>query len=175
MIPQTGLGRFFFILHIALILAQWLVPLAALPNLPEQIPVHFNFQGQADRFASKSSWELWFSPIVATVLGVFTMILLCYPRLFNVPRKQEIAALPEPQSVVVYVLMREMMLAIFVIVQALMLTVIWLIVSFATATHAPFPWPLLVSFMVAPLAVATVYLVRISRALDAAKREAGKV
>lgn len=173
MIPQTGIGRFLFFLHIALIAAQWLVPLAAMPSLPETIPVHFNFQGQPDRFASKSGWELWFSPVAATVLGVFMMILLRYPRLFNVPRKREIAALPEPQRGIVYDLMREMMLAIAVIVQALMLTVIWLMVSFATATYAPFPWPLLVAFVVAPLGITIVYLVRISHALDDAKREVG--
>ncbi len=173
MIPQTGIGRFLFFFHIALIVAQWLVPLAALPTLPDQIPVHFDFQGQPDRFASSSGWELWFSPMVGTLLGVLTIVLLRFPRLFNVPRRAEIAALPEAQRETVYDLMREMMLAIFVVVQALLLTVIWLIVSFATASYAPFPWFLLVGFVIAPLAVTIVYLVRIARALDAAKREAG--
>lgn len=173
MIPQTGIGRFLFFFHIALIAAQWLVPLAAMSSLPDTIPVHFDFRGDPDRFASKTSWELWFSPIVATFLGSLGIVLLHFPGTYNVPRRAEIAALPEKQRAHLHDLLREMLLAIFTVVQALMLAVIILIIAFATATSAPFPWLLLIGFLCAPLAVMIVYLVRIPRAVDAAKREAG--
>lgn len=173
MIPQNGIGRFLFFLHIALIAAQWLVPLAAMSTLPETIPVHFDFLGNPDRFASKTSWELWFSPIVSTFLGVLGIALLHFPGTYNVPRRTEIAALPQAQRAHLHDLLREMLLAIFTVVQALMLAVIILIIAFATATSAPFPWLLLIGFVCAPLLVTIVYLVRIPRAVDDAKRVAG--
>lgn len=173
MIPQTGIGRFLFFFHIALIAAQWLVPLAAMSSLPEQIPIHFDFAGNPDGYGSRAT--VWLTPIIATFLGFLAIVLLRYPSSFNVPGRADIAALPEKQRLPIHDLMREMLLAIFVVVQMIMLSVTGLIIAFVTAKTFTFPSYLILSFVVTPLAVVIVYLVRVSRALDRAKRETGVI
>lgn len=171
MIPQTGIGRFLFFLHIALIAAQWLVPLAAMSSLPEEIPIHFDFSGNPDGYGARAT--LWLLPVIATFLGFLAIVLLQYPSSFNVPGRADIAALPEKQRLPIHDLMREMLLAIFVVVQVICLSVTGLIIASVHAENFAFPTNLILSFVVAPLAVVIMYLVRVSRALDRAKREAG--
>ena len=172
MIPQTGLGRILFFLHLALIIAQWILPLSAMSSLPDQVPVHFDLAGNPDRFASKTSWEMWFGSIIGTFLGALVIVLMRFPGAYNVPRKAEIAALPTTQRERIHDLMREMLLAIFTIVQVLVLALVATIFALASATTMKMPWVLIVAFMAAPLAVGIIYLVRISSAVDVAKREA---
>lgn len=173
MIPQTGIGRFLFFFHIALIAAQWLVPLAAMSSLPEEIPIHFDLSGNPDGYGSRAT--LWLLPVIATFLGFLAIALLQYPSSFNVPGRADIAALPEKQRFPIHDLMREMLLAIFVVVQIIMLSVTGLIIAFVGAKTFPFPTYLILSFVVMPLVIVIVYLIRVSRALDRAKREAGIV
>lgn len=171
MIPQTGIGRFFFFLHIAMIAAQWVLPLAMMSSLPDQVPVHFDLAGNPDRFASKSSWEMWFGSIIGTFLGILVIVLMRFPGAYNVPRKAEIAALPTTQRERIHDLMREMLLAIFTVVQMLMLAMLATTFAIASSTPMKMPWVLIVAFLAVPMAVVIVYLVRISRAVDDAKRE----
>jgi uncharacterized membrane protein len=173
MIPQTGTGRILFFLHLALILAQWLLPLAAISSLPDQVPVHFDMSGNPDRYASKNSWEMWFGGYVGTFLGVLVLGLLKIPGSYNMPRKAEIALLPLRQRERLHDLMREMLLALFCTVQALVLTMVALIFAFAGATTFKFPWILIVAFILLPMLVLLLYVWRVSRAVDRAKREVG--
>jgi uncharacterized membrane protein len=173
MIPQAVIGRFLFFLHIALIIAQWVLPLAMMSSLPDQVPVHFDLAGNPDRFASKTSWEMWLGSSIGTVLGMIVIVLMRFPGAYNVPRKAEIAALPATQRERMHDIMREMLLAIFTVVQILMLAMIATIFAIASSTPMKMPWVLIVAFLAVPMVVVIVYLVRISRAVDDAKREAG--
>ncbi len=173
MIPQTGIGRFLFFFLIALTAAQWLLPLAVMSSLPERVPIHFDLQGNPDRYTSRTSWELWFGAIIGTFLGVLVIALMKFPGAYNVPWKAEIAALPEPQRHRLHDLMREMLLGIFVAVQGMMLAMVALIFSLADERNVKMPWFIIIAFLVVPLAIMAAYLVRISRALDRAKCEAG--
>lgn len=173
MVPQTATGRVLFYLLIFLVLGQWLLPLAFCDSLPNRVPVHFDLAGNPDRFAEKSGWELWVGPMAGTFMGILTLIALRFPIVWSIPRKDEIDSLPPLPRSRLYDLVREMILAIFVFVQAMFLTITWMTISFAKATTPAFPWALILTYVLAPLAVVMVYLVRISRALDDAKREAG--
>lgn len=53
------------------------------PSLPDQIPTHFNFQGQADGFGAKMS--IWF--LVALCGGLWAMVTFLghFPRTWNIP------------------------------------------------------------------------------------------
>lgn len=173
MIPQTGTARILFYLLVVLVLAQWLIPLAAYQSLPDRVPVHFDMAGNPDRWASKTGWELWIGPIIATFMAALAIVLLRFPQAFNVPRKAEIAALPPEPRARLHDLMREMILAIFVCVLLLMLAINAMVLRLATSSGGSPSFALIILAMVVPLAVVLVYMVRITRAADEAKREAG--
>jgi hypothetical protein len=112
--------------------------------------------------------------VIATFLGGMVIALMYYPSSYSVPRRAEIAILPEAQRARIHDLMREMLLAIFAVVQVIMLSLIGIIIAAARATTIPLPAYLLLAFVVAPLLVTFVYLSRISRAVDDAKHEMGR-
>ncbi|MFM7155934.1 MAG: DUF1648 domain-containing protein [Bacteroidota bacterium] len=65
-----------------------IIPLAGLalaivryPELPEQIPVHFNGKGVADGYGSR--WTIFMLPAISMVMSVGLMILARYPHQFN--------------------------------------------------------------------------------------------
>ena len=52
-------------------------------NLPEKIPIHFDFSGKADRFGGKVN--IFVLPIIASVLYIGLTILNKFPNIFNYP------------------------------------------------------------------------------------------
>lgn len=50
-------------------------------QLPERIPIHFNFAGQADGFGHKNN--LLFLPIIPIILYLGLTLLTKYPHIFN--------------------------------------------------------------------------------------------
>ena len=76
---------------------DWLLELAALgtllsmygivvslwPELPEQIPRHFNAAGDPNRWGAKAG--IWTLPIIAAVMYTALTILSGFPQRFNVP------------------------------------------------------------------------------------------
>ncbi|HUU46540.1 MAG TPA: DUF1648 domain-containing protein [Acidobacteriota bacterium] len=173
MFPREGAARWLVILHLVLLMAIWLVPLAAWQELPDQVPVHFDAKGNPDRHASKSSLSFWLMPIVATVMGILFFVALRFPQVYNHPRKNDVKALPPKMREPVYDILREMMLAIALCIDAIMLYVVWLIVAAARSGGMDLYWPVFAVFMVAPLAVALYYLRRIGRMVDELKARAG--
>lgn len=63
----------------------WIYPLQLYASLPEQIPTHFGFNGNADDYGHKQSILLL--PIIATVINIGMSVLSHYPELFNYPNK----------------------------------------------------------------------------------------
>jgi uncharacterized membrane protein len=174
MIPQSGLGRSLFFLLIALTIGLWLLPLAFYDALPERVPVHFDLSGNPDRWAERGGWEMWVGPITTTFMAILCIVLLKFPGAYNVPRKAEIAILPPAARARLHDLMREMMLAIFVCIAILMGGLNLFTLLIATGAALKTPWALIVLLVTAPLAVAILYLYRITRAADAAKTMAGR-
>lgn len=68
-----------------LLILQWLVVLYYYSGLPEQIPTHFNIQGQPDDTGHKNM--LFFLPAISLVLYTGMTILNRYPHIFNYPGK----------------------------------------------------------------------------------------
>lgn len=71
------------LLAFAGLVACWVVPITFYANLPSEIPVHFNAQGEPDRWGHKSN--LWILPIMTLVLYSGLTILNRYPHVFNFP------------------------------------------------------------------------------------------
>lgn len=59
----------------------WIYPLQQYASLPEQIPTHFGFNGNADDYGNKQSILLL--PIIATVINIGLSVLSHYPERFN--------------------------------------------------------------------------------------------
>lgn len=68
---------------ISLLIMLWGVSIWAYFNLPQSIPVHFNFKGNADRYGSKSN--LFILAIIATIIYVGLTLLPRFLSRFNFP------------------------------------------------------------------------------------------
>jgi uncharacterized membrane protein len=84
-------------------LGPWALAIAAWPELPERIPIHFDAAGRPDGWAGKSAWWWFALPALATAIGA--LLAFGLPRWMvamarsnspwlNVPRKQQFMALP---------------------------------------------------------------------------------
>lgn len=84
--PYTQLSSFDWVLEAAsflVIVASWLVLLLNFAEIPETVPVHFNMQGEADRFGSKN--ELFLVQGIASVLYAGMVVLALFPQAHNMP------------------------------------------------------------------------------------------
>ena len=61
----------------------WVYTFLTFNSLPEEIPVHYDLQGTADRYAGKQ--EIWKLPVIATVICLAIFILNRFPHIFNYP------------------------------------------------------------------------------------------
>lgn len=71
------------IVAVTLLVILWGVTIWAYFNLPQSIPVHFNFKGNADRFGSKGN--LFTLAIIATIIYVGLTLLPRNLKQFNFP------------------------------------------------------------------------------------------
>ena len=60
------------------------------PDLPEQIPSHFNFVGEIDAYSSKGSFL--FVTAISVVLYLLVSISQLFPSIWNVPKKKNASA-----------------------------------------------------------------------------------
>lgn len=66
-----------------LLFFMWVWLLYHYSNLPERIPTHFNFNGQADGFGHKNN--LFILAILATIIYIVLSVLKKIPHLLNYP------------------------------------------------------------------------------------------
>ncbi len=154
-----------------LLLAMIALAAATYGDLPDRIPVHLGFSGQADRWASKSFVQ-WFLPcgiavVTLTLLDVIGSLMPKRPDLLNIPDKEQLLRLPRRYQSPVMVEAQRMMDATAVGVMALILMVQWMMVRAATGARgglglAPHfvPFALVITLLL--------FVTRISSALDAA-------
>jgi uncharacterized membrane protein len=57
----------------------------AVNTLPDRIPIHFNFEGEADNFGSKHT--LWMFPVIASILVGLMSVIKRHPEYLNIPVK----------------------------------------------------------------------------------------
>jgi uncharacterized membrane protein len=50
-------------------------------NIPDKIPVHYNFAGEIDKWSNKS--ELWVCPVLSVLLFLVLTVLEAFPQLWN--------------------------------------------------------------------------------------------
>lgn len=72
--PMQKRVRLFQYLTWLMVGLSYLVPLVALRYLPDQIPVHWNLFGEADRFEAKFPGVFWL-PVVVTLTTLFLSVL----------------------------------------------------------------------------------------------------
>jgi uncharacterized membrane protein len=85
------------------IAAVWGIAIAAWPELPARVPIHFDALGRADGWVDKSAFAWFGLPALATVVGIVVGLLLprwmvamarANSKWLNVPRKTQFMALP---------------------------------------------------------------------------------
>ena len=59
------------IIYFALMFLPLIITLVVLPFLPEQIPAHYNFAGEIDRWGSK--YETLLFPAITILMGFFML------------------------------------------------------------------------------------------------------
>jgi uncharacterized membrane protein len=66
---------------LAALLALWTGTILFFPDLPDQIPVHFNAAGEADGHGGKA--QIFILPFIATILYVGMSIVNQHPHIYN--------------------------------------------------------------------------------------------
>ena len=139
-------------------------------DLPETIPVHFDSHGNPNKYESKSGLSLWGLPVLATAMGLGALFLIRFPKLFNHPRKQEVAELPEHLRPQVYVILKQFMLAVFLCVDALFVVIEYGILRGAKTGHVGDILPLTLVLAAFPIVLTIYFLPRIGRTVDRLKQ-----
>jgi uncharacterized membrane protein len=68
-----------------LLVGLWAIAGLSFSDLPDTIPIHFNIAGEADGFGSKN--DIFFLPIIGTLLFLGMTRLNNYPHMFNYPTR----------------------------------------------------------------------------------------
>jgi uncharacterized membrane protein len=77
--------KIFEIVGWVLMLLVWFFTIAKYSNIPETIPIHYNFANQVDRFGGKST--IFSLPLIATIIFMRLTAINKFPHLFNYPTK----------------------------------------------------------------------------------------
>ena len=77
--------KIFEVLGWVAVLMTWVLIITNYFKLPDIIPMHYNYAGQADGFGNKET--ILILPIVATILFIGMTMLNKYPHLFNYPKE----------------------------------------------------------------------------------------
>lgn len=67
-----------------LLIGTWVLAILNFSDLPESIPTHFDGDGEADGFGSKTN--IFIMPIIGTILLIGMTLLNKYPHIFNYPK-----------------------------------------------------------------------------------------
>ncbi len=118
-------------LNIALLLIAWLTAFMIFDSLPDRYPIHFNFEGEPDRWGDKSAFEFFLLPGVLTLIIVLLLVLLRYPQYYNFPQKKEVRKWPEEYKIPVYNYLKQAVLII-----GILLSLMFIYLQFMIAESA---------------------------------------
>ena len=82
-IKLASIDKFFEIIGWLAVVLIWGITLVNYSQLPDKIPTHFNFSGDADGFGHKATILLL--PLIATILYIRLNTLIKSPHTFNYP------------------------------------------------------------------------------------------
>ncbi|PTD93819.1 hypothetical protein C9439_05740 [archaeon SCG-AAA382B04] len=92
-------------------------------ELPQEIPNHFNMQGEPDAWSQKSS--LLILPGIQVFLILLAFVVYKYPNYANIPSTMALAALPKKTKKEVYEVIRDMELITLNIISLLFIYIIY--------------------------------------------------
>jgi len=167
---STGSIRWLVVIHLALMLCLWLLPLMMYQDLPDTVAIHFDAHGEPDSYAAKTSWSLWGLPLVGAGLGLMFLVIIRFPRAMNHPRQREVAQLPEHLRPQVYAILIQMMLVVALVVDVLFLVIEYGIFASAKSGHLTQSVPVILALAALPIVLIIYYLPRIGRTIDRLKR-----
>ena len=84
-IAMSGVDYFLEITGVIGLFALFALALYHFPNLPGQIPGHYNASGQPDAYSSRNT--IWALPLLGLVFYIGLTFLNRYPHVFNYPVK----------------------------------------------------------------------------------------
>lgn len=88
------------------LIASWGLACYWWPDVPERVPLHFDFAGQPDRYGERGYWSWFLLPTLASGFGLLFGVLLPRwvgwlaerdPKLINIPDKQRFLSLDVAQ------------------------------------------------------------------------------
>ncbi|MCO6437939.1 MAG: DUF1648 domain-containing protein [Phycisphaerae bacterium] len=136
-LPTTRMDYVLRAVSVGGVMASFALVLVAQLQLPERIPVHFNWRGEADGWGSRQ-W-LWLLPSISLICVVAMAKLSRHPRLFNYPVR-----ITEKNAAVQYRLGRSALSWIQAEISMLFLLLAVLVVRAAQVEPPQFvAWPLI--------------------------------
>jgi uncharacterized membrane protein len=84
-IKKDWIDKLLFITSGVVMLLTFIYPAIYYNQLPEEIPIHYNFSGEVDRYGAKDS--IWFLPILGLLAFVGLNYIASNPHLFNYSEK----------------------------------------------------------------------------------------
>jgi len=73
------------ILSVLLVFILFFIPIYLISDLPQEIPIHFNFLGDPDRYGKKET--IWVMVVIGFFIYISITVLTFFPALFNYPVK----------------------------------------------------------------------------------------
>ena len=135
------------------VIAMWIVAGSLYPKLPAKIPLHFNLSGVPDSYGPPNFTNWFLLPVIATLLAVFLLgisalipfLLRFAPEIVNIPRKQELLALPADAQRRAIQPLTMMMAMISFLITLLFIQILCATERIANGAWETLPsWPLLV-------------------------------
>jgi uncharacterized membrane protein len=127
---KSELKRFYHSLSVILLIIIAGMVLFYWKDLPDKIPIHFNFEGTPDGWAGKENLLILFA-VALGVNGLFYLITLStswlskHPSLLNIPNKERFLALPEEKQQVYWELTKEFTAGMMASINILWTTLMW--------------------------------------------------
>ncbi len=84
-LKRSSLEILLEIITIVALIAAWYYIIIMWNEIPNIVPTHFNFKGQANSYGNKDS--LFILPIISTVIFIIFNILSMFPQILNYPVK----------------------------------------------------------------------------------------
>ncbi len=145
MTESRPMKKLYDLANIALLLLLSITVYAGYSKLPERIPVHFNFSGQADRWGSRSSFIIlaavaWGMTIVFYVLIRYLPQMRRNPRALSIPLKEKFLKLPEDKQMIYWAFLGEFLAGLMAAVNLLWYLLIRGILRIATGEISSFPF-----------------------------------
>ena len=101
-----------FVLSIILAVASWLVVLHYWALLPNNIPVHFGFNGTPDAWGHKSIFNSFLIPTIQTAILAGFSFLYYKPEYSDIPTTLLLTTLPKEQKEHAFALIRTMLIMV---------------------------------------------------------------